>query len=939
MVGNDVFRQVNPLNFTKVQAEPNPLPQTLTIASTGATFNFSTAVSTGTGGNWLTVEVGNGCGSGAVCGTPHALTVAANPAIDLAPGTYTGQIVFTFYSTSDMSMTVPVTLTIAPAGTPFFDNVPGQMSFSFKTAGVAPPEQVIDIRNGSAAGFVDWTLTTSTSDGGNWLTVSAASGTAPSQVTLGISVSNLPSSGLVAGTFIGQLVFRAAGSSVTVPIRVTVGDAVFRQVNGISFTKRQTGADPLPQTLTIASTGATFNFTHVASTSTGGDWLSVDVGYGCGSGAVCATPHTLTVNAKPAVNLPPGTYTGQIVVTSYSTSEMSMTVPVTLTVSSSTQPFFDNLPGQVSFSFKTAGATPPSQTIQIRNAGAGTLNFTASAITSDSADWLKVSPSSGTAPALMSISIVKANLPGAGLVPGTFTGQILFEASGGPASVPVSVVVRDDVFSQANALSFTKLQAGANPLPQTLTIASTGASFNFTNAVSTATGGDWLSVSVGYGCGSGAVCGTPHTLTVAANPNVNLTAGTYTGQIVVTSYSGGDMSMTIPVSLTIAPSNVAFFDDVQGQASFSLVPAGPNPASQSIQIRNRGAGTLNWTLEKVTSDSGDWLTVSAPSGAAPSTVTVGVVANSLPGNGLVPGTFTGSLTFRSANSSVTVPVSVTVRAEAFVQRGSLSFTKQVGGGNPLPQTISIDSTGSSFNFTPAEWTATGGDWLNVSVGSGCGSGAVCATPHNLTVSVSPAVGLAAGTYTGQIVVTSYSAGDMAMTIPVYLNLTPAPQPVCTITATSGSGQSTPINTPFANPLVATVKDASNNPCSGVPVTFNPPQGGPGGSFGGPNTVNTNAQGVATSPVFTANASVGSYEVTATAPSPVNNIAEFALTNDPVATRTISGIRGIVQSALVNTAFANRLVAFVRDSSGNPASGVTVTFSAPTSGRVEPLREA
>ena len=36
-----------------------------------------------------------------------------------------------------LSITVPVTLTVAAAGTPFFGNMPGQLSFSLKTGAAA----------------------------------------------------------------------------------------------------------------------------------------------------------------------------------------------------------------------------------------------------------------------------------------------------------------------------------------------------------------------------------------------------------------------------------------------------------------------------------------------------------------------------------------------------------------------------------------------------------------------------------------------------------------------------------------------------------------------------------------------------------------------------------------------------------------------------------
>src|ERR1019366_5195795 len=129
-----------------------------------------------------------------------------------------------------------------------------------------------------------------------------------------------------------------------------------------------------------------------------------------------------------------------------------------------------------------------------------------------------------------------------------------------------SVVVADNVYGQVNAISFTKPFGGANPLPQTLTIASTGSSVNFRFESSTARGGDWLTVTAGAGC---ALCGSPHTLTAAITAPPTLAVGTYTGQIVVTTQTG-EGSITVPVALTVATGG-PFFDNVPGQMSFSLV--------------------------------------------------------------------------------------------------------------------------------------------------------------------------------------------------------------------------------------------------------------------------------------------------------------------------------------------------------------------------------
>jgi hypothetical protein len=153
--------------------------------------------------------------------------------------------------------------------------------------------------------------------------------------------------------------------------------------------------------------------------------------------------------------------------------------------------------------------------------------------------------------------------------------------------------------------------------------------------------------------------------------------------------------------------------------------------------------------------------------------------------------------------------------------------------------------------------------------------------------------------------------------------------VPTITATSGSGQSEPINTAFP-PLVALVKNAMGTPVgAGVTVTFSAPASGASGTFMGGVTTTTNASGVATAPTFTGNSIAGSYSVTATAPGVVTP-AVYSLTNLPGSPFSITATGGTPQSAAVNTTFANLLVALVKDSGGNPVPNVTVTFTPPAS---------
>jgi hypothetical protein len=182
----------------------------------------------------------------------------------------------------------------------------------------------------------------------------------------------------------------------------------------------------------------------------------------------------------------------------------------------------------------------------------------------------------------------------------------------------------------------------------------------------------------------------------------------------------------------------------------------------------------------------------------------------------------------------------------------------------------------------------------------------------------------AGAYT----VTASATGTST---PASFSLTNTAGAAASIAATSGTPQSATVGTAFALPLVATVLDSGSNPVSGVVVTFTAPATGASGTFaGGVNTATTNASGVATSAVFTANGNLGAYTVAATVAG-VSTPANFSLTNTVGAGASIAATSGTPQSATVGTAFALPLVATVLDSGSNPVSGVVVTFTAPASG--------
>jgi hypothetical protein len=91
-----------------------------------------------------------------------------------------------------------------------------------------------------------------------------------------------------------------------------------------------------------------------------------------------------------------------------------------------------------------------------------------------------------------------------------------------------------------------------------------------------------------------------------------------------------------------------------------------------------------------------------------------------------------------------------------------------GGANPLPQVLTVASTGSNINFSASPVNAKGGNWLQLNNQTNQ-MGAT--TPDAITVGIS-ATGLAAGVYTAEVLVmSSYDA--QSMTVPVTLTVSPA----------------------------------------------------------------------------------------------------------------------------------------------------------------------
>lgn len=213
----------------------------------------------------------------------------------------------------------------------------------------------------------------------------------------------------------------------------------------------------------------------------------------------------------------------------------------------------------------------------------------------------------------------------------------------------------------------------------------------------------------------------------------------------------------------------------------------------------------------------------------------------------------------------------------------------VAATSGTPQSAAV---GAAFGAPLVATVTTGGTpTANVSVtftapASGASGTFATSTPGATDTEVTNSSGVAtsqvftANTTAGAYTVTASATGATSASF----SLTNTAGAAATITATGGTPQSATVSTAFGTALAATVVDSDSNPVSGVVVTFTAPASGASGTFASNSTATemqpTGANGVATSSVFTANATAGAYTVTAAAAG-VATPANFSLTNTAV----------------------------------------------------------
>lgn len=304
-----------------------------------------------------------------------------------------------------------------------------------------------------------WSARAQTFSGGVWLSLSPLTGEDDATLQVTATVGKL-----TRGTYTGAITISAEAQNSPVVIQVifNVRDprpaALELSATALRFTAVVGIQSPGTQEIVVWNQGeAALNWRAAATTTSGGNWLSVSPVSGSETGR-------LAVRAEVG-SLGPGEYRGLVTVSSDEAVNSPLQATVTLAVERAA-PVIRLSAEALRFAAGPEVFQPAPQTIAVSNAGYGTLSWRASAVTFNGGAWLAVTPGTGT---------VLVSADGAALPSGTYTGRVTISAEGAansPALVPVTLTVtrQKPEFRAETVVNAASLVAGPVTAEEIVTI-------------------------------------------------------------------------------------------------------------------------------------------------------------------------------------------------------------------------------------------------------------------------------------------------------------------------------------------------------------------------------------------------------------------------------------------------------------------------------------
>lgn len=267
---------------------------------------------------------------------------------------------------------------------------------------------------------------------------------------------------------------------------------------------------------------------------------------------------------------------------------------------------------------------------------------------------------------------------------------------------------------------------------------------------------------------SGAVTWSSSDETVATVSFGKVTA-VGSGAATIRAVSGGGqasarITVTKAAAIALSSSNI----------TFSGIPAGPLPDSQTVAVTNGGEDPLTGLqVGGVTYGAGatGWLDARLTQTDAPSTLVLRPNTTTL-----TPGSYTATVSITSAVTSQPQQVTVTFTLihPAVIAFGSstATFTAQQGAAVPNQQSIEITNTGDApltgLSVGSIGYSAGAANWLTASINPTTAPALLTLQPNTTAP--------AAGTYTATVTVVSSAPGVAPASVTVTYNVTPAPLP-------------------------------------------------------------------------------------------------------------------------------------------------------------------
>ncbi|HYX49814.1 MAG TPA: hypothetical protein VE843_08735, partial [Ktedonobacteraceae bacterium] len=643
-------------------------------------------------------------------------------------GAYAAALVF-ISNTGQATLPVKMVVTqLQPGHQAVLQLTPALLAFTGTDGASSPQSQEVTISNPGVLPL-QWSATSETSDGSNWLSMYPMSGTVAKASSQPVTIS-VNTSIMLPGVYNGSITFASQGavpandSPQTIFVSLVVVPQCSIQVSpgGLTFASAYLQSSPVGRRISLGTSqgcSASEPWSATVTTSSGGNWLTIGQTEG-------VTPANPVVNVN-STGLDPGTYSSSIV---FNWPSGSQTLPVTFTMGQSTAPIVTASPTTIALSGIIGQSVPLTQTITITNPGGGTLFWHASAVTAAGGAWLAVSPASGTIAPNLTSHITVSGTVLATLTAATYTGTITIvgtdslgnSVSGSPISIPVSLVVQEPsciLQAPSVAAETFSTEAGSNPSTQAFIVGTTAnctGKVTVTPTATMASGTGWLSVSP---ASATLVSGASTQFTVSVK-SVGLASGKYTGSIsLVAVNSVGPISgnpQTIGITLHVLAKPA-----LKAGKGAATINASAGTISQPVIITNNGGSALNWTaaLAKGTPSYFSLPTTSGTNLLGGTTTSIGVIVNT---TGLAGGTTVTTNVVISAvdslngqpvaGSPATIPITITIplspqptptpspqpsptpspqpppTPQLIVSTNALSFAA-TAGTNPAAQTVNV----------------------------------------------------------------------------------------------------------------------------------------------------------------------------------------------------------------------------------------------------------